>query len=396
MTDTHPRRGRQGSADLTRRRFLQAGAVGAGSLAFGGLISRASAAPAAFVARRGSDLVLMRRRWRLFGASIYGTSNPGGSGRIADMIGLSRRAGINTLRIVNFFDERGLDSAAPYAEADWRRVDALLAALRRAGMKAILDLSAYRNHLHNLELSTGGTDTPYSVAKTSEWSDFLTFVAGRTNTVNRLIYRDDPTIAIVSFAGEPNPPNSGEPLRPTTQELTDFYARVFGAWKQLDRNHLTSCGGLLHIDWEEVYGNPSGSGIDHGAIFALADHDVPSIHNYFPAFPPSRAIDHKTPKIAASCASLVKPWITEEFGFTQAPTDYSTVPPTVYTEANRGQWFRLVYDIQRTPHPPGVGIPVVPAAGVAFWNLGRELDPATHDVNPSTPATWSAVLRNAP
>jgi hypothetical protein len=38
----------------------------------------------------------------------------------------------------------------------------------------------------------------------------------------------------------------------------------------------------------------------------------------------------------------------------------------------------------------------VPAAGVAFWNLGDEVDPSSHDVNPSTPATWQSVQTHAP
>ena len=58
------------------------------------------------------------------------------------------------------------------------------------------------------------------------WKNFLVRRYA-INTVTSVEYRADPTIAIVSFAGEPNPPNSGEPLKPATQELTDFYARVF-------------------------------------------------------------------------------------------------------------------------------------------------------------------------
>ena len=38
----------------------------------------------------------------------------------------------------------------------------------------------------------------------------------------------------------------------------------------------------------------------------------------------------------------------------------------------------------------------VPSAGVAFWNLGSEVAGGSHDVNPSTPATWAAVVDNAP
>jgi hypothetical protein len=41
------------------------------------------------------------------------------------------------------------------------------------------------------------------------------------------------------------------------------------------------------------------------------------------------------------------------------------------------------------------------AAGVGFWNLGTTVASTggvtdTHDVNPSTPLTWSVVGSNAP
>ncbi len=365
---------------ITRRRFLGGlGSLGA-VVAFPGL---AHANPASgFVRRSGPQYVVNRRPWRLFGGSTYGTLNPGGQGTIPDTLSLALQAGLNTLRIVNFFDERGLDPAAPYDPASWARVDAMLAALRANGLWAILDLSAYRNHLQNLALNTGSSITPYS----QDWSGFVRFVAKRVNTVNGLPYKNDPTIAFVSFAGEPNPPASQEPLKPTTAELTNFYSTVFGQWRRWDRNHMLGSGGLLHIDWEEAFGNPAGSGIDWQAIFALRDNDVPAIHSYWHNFPPSATNDYRSPKVSAYCAQIGKPWVTEEFGFLQRPVDYSTDPPTVYTEEDRGNWYKVAYDIQAQ----------YGSSGCAFWNLGREVSPYSYDANPDTPATWATVLANVP
>jgi endo-1,4-beta-mannosidase len=261
----------------------------------------------------------------------------------------------------------------------------MLAAMRGAGLRAILDLSCYRNFLQNYLLLQGSSTTPYSY----DWSPFVRFVARRVNTVNGIPYRRDPTIAIVSFAGEPNPPNSQEPLKPTTDELTTFYRTVFATWKNYDRNHLVSSGGLLHIDWEGVYG--SSSGIDWQAIFSLAQNDVPSIHSYWHVMPPTADTDYRSPKVSAYCLGIRKPWLTEEFGWLQQPVDESTSPPTTYTEQDRADWYSLVYDIQR-----GAYSSIAPSAGAAFWNLGAEVDPASHDVNPQTPATWSVVQANAP
>lgn len=374
-----------------------------------------------FVQTSGTQLMLGGQPWQLFGGSTYGTSNPGAGQSIGDEIALARSGHLNTLRIVNMFDERGIDGSAPTNEADWVRVDQLLAAMRDAGLHAVLDLSAFRNHLQNRELFLQGSariaagdptpadcagksnddlarcvgvdwcdanpsscTDPYSAADSTAWQSFLAFVATRLNSVTGVAYKNDPTIAIVSFAGEPNPPNSGEPLKPTTQELTDFYARVFGQWKAYDSNHLVTSGGLLHIDWQALYG--SDSGIDFNAIWALPNEDVLSIHDYFGRFPATAANDTKAAIVAAAAQANDKPWITEEFGFLQQPADGATT----YTEADRGAWFRNVYAIQRNP---GAG---VPSAGVAFWNLGSEVAAGSHDVNPSTPATWAAVIDNAP
>jgi len=361
-------------AGISRRRFLGAAAAAALGLS---LPRGAFGADAdSFVRRRGRQLVLGGRPWGLYGASAYGTTNPGGPGDISDLVGLAADAGLNTIRIVNFLEE-GSPSAprdpavAAFDPASWDRVDAVLAALRRAGLKAILDLSTYRNLVQNWLVATGATTTPYSW----DWGPFLRFVATRQNRATRRAYRNDPTIAIVSFAGEPNPPNSGEPLKPTTVELTRFYRAAFRAWRRFDDAHLLSNGGFIHLDWEERYGNPAGSGIDWRAIFALEENDVPAIHTY-PSIP-SRADDFASPKVSVYCASIRKPWLTEEFGLPQTTPD-----------ADRATWFQDVYDIQRD----------LGSAGVAFWNLGRELPTsgASFDVNPATPLTWATVQANRP
>jgi endo-1,4-beta-mannosidase len=322
-----------------------------------------------FVKRSGTQFLLNGRQWKMYGGSNYGTINPGAAGTIAGTTSLAVSAKLNTVRLVNYLDESGVDSNAPYDESSWRRVDQSLASLAKSGLKAILDLSTYRNYLQNHALAAGSTLTPYS----QDWGPFIHFVATRKNTVNRVLYKNDPTIAIVSFAGEPNAPNSEEPLKPTREELTNFYSRVLSQWRALDPNHLLSSGGLDQIDWEERFNNPDGSGIDWQAIFALPGNDVPSIHNYGLTKVPST--DYVSPKVSAYCAQLGKPWITEEFGFSQAEGDSA-----------RAAHYQQIYDEQST----------YGSAGVLFWNLGGEVSSDTFDVNSDTPLTWATVQANAP
>jgi hypothetical protein len=311
------------------------------------------AAAARFVTVCGTGLCVGDQRWYLFGASQYGGyADPDGVARMAVS------AHLNTLRLGNFLDEQGDPATAPYDAARWATLDTAIAAAARNGLRVILDLSSYRNLLRNAGLD------PYA----QDWASFITFAAERRNSVSGVRYADDPTIALVSLAGEVEPINSPDNrLGITTQEVTDFFARSLAEWRSHDANHLLSSGGLAQLDWD--------SGIDWRSIDALAVDQVCSIHDYSAG---DQTIT--TPAVASFCAGLGKPWITEEFGWPQAVGD-----------ATRAADFSAMYSLQRT----------YSAAGVGFWNLGNELLGAggvteTFDVNASTPATWSAVIANAP
>jgi hypothetical protein len=307
----------------------------------------------AFVSACGTALCLAGQRWYLYGASdLGGLDNP--DARAA----LAVSGQLNTLRIVNFLDEHGSVASAPYNAAYWSRVDAAIGSARAAGLRVILDLSTYRNLLWN------SGRNPY----TWDWGPFVAFVAQRVNTATGVRYADDPTIALIAFAGEIEPLNTpANTLGITTTQVTAFFDRTFGEWRAQDSRHLLSTGGLLQLAWD--------SGIDWRSIFALENDDVCSIHDY------SKADQTMTtPAVASYCASIGKPWITEEFGWDQAVGD-----------ATRAADFSAMYGLQLR----------YAAAGVGFWNLGSTVAGTggvtdTYDVNPSTPLAWSVVGSNAP
>ena len=155
--------------------------------------------------------------------------------------------------------------------------------------------------------------------------------------MNGVRYRDDATIAVISIAGEPLPPASEECGKATsTAGLTDFYERTLGYLASIDPNHLRSTGGLIHLDWQQLYG--SSSGIDGEAIFALADNTLPSLHTYPPQYASDGTpIDHQTPTYGPLAGSLNKPWFTEEFGWQQSVGD-----------ATRADYYAWLYDEQTT------------------------------------------------
>jgi len=310
-------------------------------------VAPAPAAPRATgsVSVCGRSLCAGGARWYLYGASILG-----GMDDPATAISRASAAGLNTVRIVNFLDERGPVGSAEYSEWHWARLDRVIATAGGAGLKVILDLSTHRNLIAN------AGHNPY----THDWTPFLQFAANRRNTVTGLRYGDDPTIALIAVAGEVEPLNTPDnTLGITTSQVTSFFQKAFATWKQHDRLHPVSPGGLLHYGWD--------SGIDWRAIFAAAD--VCSIHNY------SDGDISATPTVAAYCASIGKPWITEEFGWERGIGD-----------ANRAARFQQMYSLQTTNG----------SAGVAFWNIGGQTSSPTFDVNTSTPLTLNVVIANAP
>ncbi len=289
----------------------------------------------------------------MFGASVlFAIDDPEPTLRLVP------QSGINTLRIVDEIDWKSPDLlSAPFDEGHWANVDRLLALARERGLHVILDVSSVRNLYLEHKMN------PYVI----DWGPFVRFVTGRVNTVTGVAYRDDPTIALISVAGEVDGLDQPGPLYPTPRQLVEFYRRTFAQLRQADPNHLLSTGGLTHLDYP--------ADIPWREIFALDDCDVVAIHTY------SRGDGLLSlPVVAADAAAIGKPWINEEFGFKQSLGDAARAAATerVYSESfSHG------------------------AAGVSVWNLGPQVQgapgvPQTYDINESTPLTLSAMRRHAP
>ena len=289
----------------------------------------------------GSLACASAKAWQMNAATIYGVS------KVTDGIDLAVKANLNTIRYTNFLDEGSGGNA--FDEARWVVVDQAIAQAASHGLKILLDLSTYRNQLVAKNIN------PY----TSDWSKLLTFVATRRNTVTGQVYASDTTIAIISLAGEPAAPNFGaaSATRPTTAQLTNFYDVATKKLRSLKVQALLSPGGLLFIG--------SNSGIDHQAIFALPNVDLPAIHVY------SQGDIDVVPSVASYVASIPKPWLLEEFGVNQTAGDTA-----------RATYFGKIFSLAKTNH----------AAGICIWNFGTAVGGDTFDVNPQTPKTWNAVV----
>ena len=306
----------------------------------------ANAAQSDRVRTCGTHLCIGDQRWIMRIATIYGSLDDPGPA-----IDMAKAAGANTIRITDFLSY-GINSAqAVELEAAWQRVDNVIDLAAKANMRLLLDLSPLRN----LMLVEGLN--PY----VRDWTPYLTKAATRINTITGVAYRDDPTIALVSMAGEVEPPHGdAKPSLPTTRQVTQFFRTTLDTWSILAPDTLVNAGGLLHTDWD--------SGLDWKAIYALPGNDLCAVHVYSDESLKSGIIP-----VADYCAKLGKPWIMEETGI-----------PYQRGDAVRAAWFR---NVMKASWRNG-------AAGVGVWNIGGDtVGPGgtTYDINPTQPQTWYAV-----
>jgi hypothetical protein len=293
----------------------------------------------------------------MYGATIF---NPGLSPYRSGVklptatVDLARQANLNTVRVTDFLDPDGSPATAPYDATDWDRVDAVIAAAGAAGMHVDLGLADYRNMMWN------NCVNPY----TANWKTFIDFVANRVNTITGRIYKDDPTIAFVSIAGEPLAVGSHAftalatrsscTISYTNAQLVAFYSSALGEWTGAGGSVLVNTGGLGYL-------NDAGVGIDWRQIMALQDDAFCDIKTY-------RGMLAYAPTVAKYCAGIGKPIVDEEFGWTQATS-------------NRAGDFTDTFAVLHEYH----------FAGLAFWNLGYQEATTTYDVGPSEPLVWAAI-----
>ncbi len=286
-----------------------------------------------------------------YGATFYRSSPLSGIDNPRGAVGLAQLEGLNTMRVVNFYNPTSGDPAVtPFSSAVWDQVDTLIADAQAAGIRVVLDLADYRNILMDHCIN------PY----TYDWSAFESFVAHRVNHVTGRVYADDPEIVMVSFSGEPLPVGQHGCISYTTQNLTDYFHAVTRTWKSFDHNHLVTSGGLGYLNFN--------SGIDWQAIDADPNTDVCAFKTY-------GGMMQWVHVGAAYCTgTLHKPWFNDEWGYQQSMGDLAM------SNAFSAQFANNTAN---------------GAAANFFWNAGYQVASTTYDVGPQTPLTMAVVRANA-
>jgi endo-1,4-beta-mannosidase len=311
-----------------------------------------------YVSLSGQDFVDNNTLIHPYGSTMYphwtygGALHRGGGWAITafksyidQIIDMAQQAHLNTLRPTNYFD--GVAYGDWYNATVWSNMDYLFQQAARHHMYILLDLSSFRDKTLKQGIY------PYDL---SLYTAAFSWVASR--------YASNPALLNYAIAGEVKCPTSSDPLRPvSTQALTNYYRVLSDTLYAADPNHLISSGGLSYL-------NEQGCGIDWKSIFSLPHINMAAIHVYS-----NNDRDITMPAVAQWAASNMKPFVIEEFGFLQGDGD-----------ATRASEFQDMYNLGRR----------YGAAAIIFWNLGPELSPSSHEVNPGTPLTWHTVIQNAP
>jgi hypothetical protein len=254
------------------------------------------------------------------------------------------------------------------SEATWTRVDKFLAAVASAGLHVIFNLSSYGQSLE----AAGQTATAV------DWMAYLKFITTRVNTVNHVIYSDDPTIVMFELFGEiPQP--TGQGTNGTPQQMTDFYHRSLGELATLDPNHLRSTGGFSYLDAANA------SGIDWKTIMSDPLDTICALEI-------NASGDRNTtmPMVSSYCKGIGKPWflaawsscIGSNAGFTG---DLDNYPTDALGAAHATDMYAVASDVGVSGTAPAMA-----AIGSDFWNLGSGTAP-TCNLNPGFPDTFAVV-----
>jgi aryl-phospho-beta-D-glucosidase BglC (GH1 family) len=302
--------------------------------------------------------------FHIHGATAYGTySDP------ATEVALAHQANINVLEIVEFETQYHTLSDTMSA-ATWQRVDAFIATARQGGLHVILNLSSYGQSLQ------AANQTP----TTTDWNNYLSFIANRVNTVTGVRYRDDPTIAMVEIFGEICYPGESDGTCPagttgTTSDMQNFYHRTLTEWHALAPNILISSGGFSHLN------SPNSNGIPWQAILSDSANPVCDIEVNSPG-----DLSGSVNKFTQYCQQLGKPWFLAAWSSCFG----GSYPFYTPTDADMAAHAQAMYDLARG------GAPATYAAiGSDFWNLRDQGQKAgTCSLSPSFPLSFAVVQRN--
>jgi len=333
-----------------------------------------------FVQSQGTQLVVDGKPFRFVGANLDLMFRKDSRGQLAEMIRFAAAKGIKVVRVW-VSGEGGPDDVQPFSK--WKRdvwfrrtpgewnedefvfLDRVIAEAARNGIRVQLclanwwrDTGGVTQYLRWAGIK-GADDNNYPFGINNEkavlfytnetarrlYREHIEKVAARRNTINGILYRDDPTI----FAYELM--NEAQCLTGRWTERRAWIAEMSAYLKSLDPNHLIAPG-----DWGYRSAAERREWIlDH----SLPDIDYCDVHNYprddtdtFVDSP--KALGEFLDNRAAAALSINKPLVIGEFG----------MKIEGYQGVARAEWFRTFFE---STSRDGIG-------GAIFWILTSRID----------------------
>ncbi len=389
--------------------FRWSGALALGTaLATGAL---GAPAPAGFVQRQGTGFTLNGKPYRYVGANYwYGgllaAQGPAGKARLATELDFLKKHGVTNLRVM--VGAEGLNHGYKYRvlqplqtepgkfdESIAVGLDYLLAELNKRRMKAVLHFTntwEWSGGLSQYLEWNGYPNQPLPKDPDFNWNKFQQYIAqfytcepckaqvatyiryvlGRTNTLTKKPYVQDPAIMAWEIINEPRPMTAA-----ATPAFETWMQQTAALVKSLDKNHLLTTGseGDIATDnnmavYERVHADPN---IDY-----LTIHIWPKNWGWFrdtataKGFPAviGKATAYVN-KHAAEAQKLGKPLVIEEFGL---PRDGQVFTPAAPT-ALRDQYYGALFGMAKGNTPASHVI-----AGYNFWAFGGAARPVPGQV----------------
>jgi mannan endo-1,4-beta-mannosidase len=174
------------------------------------------------------------------------------------------------------------------------------------------------------------------------YKNWVEHVVLRRNTVNGLVYRDDPAIFSWGLANEPRCKGDGAAGTGwTTNTITTWADEMSAFIKSLDSNHMVSVGDEGFLNGGGAHWTyQANDGVDNEALTALAGIDYNTFHMYIdqwgvtPAWGEQWIVDH-----VAMARRLGKPSVLEEFGL-KVQRDGGNVGPIIKGWPERRRAYR--------------------------------------------------------
>jgi mannan endo-1,4-beta-mannosidase len=183
-------------------------------------------------------------------------------------------------------------------------------------------------------------------AVTQAYKDWASHLVNRTNTINGVVYRDDPTIFGWELANEPRCINFGpfdNRSACSTLTINSWADQMTAFIKSIDSNHLVSVGDEGFFAKTTGFGYDGSEGVDHAALLGLEHVDFGTYHLYPDTWKQSLRWSSRWIEDHIEAARLAgKPTLLEEYGVVAGRDATGTILEASRRSRAYRRWHELI------------------------------------------------------